>query len=247
MLPNSNGNDVLAALNNLIDSTLDFINCSYIKNSQHKQIVNLQDEIREKTMTYVRAEEMPAIARAMTDIHLCTPILNTCDQLKKLLQSLAMQLTDQLFRENVDATLLSCIKTYSLSSHYDLLAETLDKFKEYADHILELCRLLRHVSELDVFEVTCEHHYAVFNYLTHMIQSSAGTAALYPNCRSAVENLNLYCECWENQINEFSVLVKEMQEFIHGIKSNKSVYLSLPRPGVILIFFTNLFNIFLEA
>lgn len=113
-----------------------------------------------------------------------------------------------------------------------MLIAALDKFKEYADHVLELCKLLRHISSLDLFEVTCEHHYNVFDYLSKMIQSAAGTAALYPQCKSAIENLNLYCESWENQVNDLSVLVKEMQELISGAgSSNKTVYFSLPRPG----------------
>jgi hypothetical protein len=70
-----------------------------------------------------------------------------------------------------------------------------------------------------------------------MIHSSAGTAALYPNCKSAIENLNLFCGQWENQINDLSVLVKEMQEIISGVKSSKNIYLSLPRPGVNKTFF----------
>lgn len=139
---------------------------------------------------------------------------------------------DQLFRENVDATLLQCIRTYALGNHYDLLMETLDKFKSYADHVLELCTLMRHVSDLAVFEVTCEHHHAVFDYLARTMQSAAGTAALFTGCRAARDNLELYCDCWTMQVNELSVLVKEMNEYLHGIKSNKSVYLSLPRPGV---------------
>lgn len=143
-----------------------------------------------------------------------------------------MLLANNLFRENQDATLLNCIKTYSLSNHYDLLIETLDKFKEYSDHVLEICKMLRHISNLDVFEVTCEHHFSVFENLSKMLQSSAGTVALYPTCKSANENLNLYCENWETQINDLSILVKEMQEYISGVKSSKSVYLSLPRPGV---------------
>lgn len=95
--------------------------------------------------------------------------------------------------------------------------------------------MLRHISTLDVFEVTCEHHLNVFENLAKMLQSSAGSAALYPVCKSATENLNLFCESWENQINDLSILVKEMQEYINGAKSSKSVYLSLPRPGVNLI------------
>jgi hypothetical protein len=87
-----------------------------------------------------------------------------------------------------------------------------------------------------VIEVTCEHHYNVFDNFSKMIHSSAGTAALYPTCKSSIENLNLYCDSWESQINELSILVKEIQELLNGLKSPKSVYLSLPRPGVSAFF-----------
>lgn len=246
MVSNSSENLVPSALKNLIESTLDFTDSAHVRNEHREQILGLQLEIREKTLAYLRATESRSTssddlisggspARSIDNL-LCTPILNACDQLKKLLQSVSMQLTDQLFRDNLDAHLLASIRTYSLSNHYDLLVDTLDKFKDYSSHVLELCRLMRHVSELDVFEVTCEHHHAVFDYLTNMIQSSAGTAALYSTCRASVENLTLYCDVWEAQVNELSVLVKEMHEFMRGIKSNKSVYLSLPRPGVSINF-----------
>ncbi len=70
-----------------------------------------------------------------------------------------------------------------------------------------------------------------------MIQSAAGTAALYPQCKSAMENLYLYCDSWETQVNDLSILVKEMQDLISSMSSGskasggKTVYFSLPRPG----------------
>jgi hypothetical protein len=42
--------------------------------------------------------------------------------------------------------------------------------------------------------------------------------------------LDVLCRFWEQQINDFSVLVKEIQESLEG-RGEKTVYLSLPRPG----------------
>jgi hypothetical protein len=42
--------------------------------------------------------------------------------------------------------------------------------------------------------------------------------------------LDVLCRFWEQQINDFSILVKEIQDFIEG-RGEKTVYLSLPRPG----------------
>lgn len=168
LISETNGeNLVLSALNILIDSTQDFTDSLYINNDQRERIIRLQNEISEKTIFFLKDttnqeqnsdqqdqydQNLGACSSSLnTDpnnnnltnkfnnkIFKCSPILNDCEVLKKLLQSQTMQLANCLFRENQDATLLNCIKTYSLSNHYDLLIETLEKFKEYSDHVLEV-------------------------------------------------------------------------------------------------------------
>jgi len=254
LIAESNDHALASTLTTLIDSTQDFTDSLYINNEQRERIMRLKNEITEKTQCFMRnnnvrcgligaecdannnnnnnnTSKSPSNQPNQRTFISCKSILDDCEILKKILQTYAMQLANNLFRENQDATLLNCIRTYCASNHYDLLVETLDKFKDYADHVLEICKLLRHVSLLDIFEVTCEHHYNIFEKYTKLIQSAAGTAALFPNCRAANDNLNLYCEYWENQINDLSVLVKEMQDFFNGMKSKKSIYYSLPRPG----------------
>jgi hypothetical protein len=52
----------------------------------------------------------------------------------------------------------------------------------------------------------------------------------HPSSRAAKECLDVLCRSWAQQINDFSVLVKEIQDFIEG-RGEKTVYMSLPRPG----------------
>ena len=190
---------ILNALSCLIDSTQDFTDSLYINNDQRERIIRLQNEIREQTLLYLKEEhrlkqEAAATAAAtaaavaeqdqqttsvsandqqtstrFTRLFKTSPILNDCEVLKKLLQSQTMQLANCLFRENQDATLLNCIRNYSATNHYDHLIETLDKFRDYSEQVLELCKLLRHISTLDLFEVTCEHHHNVFDNLAKMV------------------------------------------------------------------------------
>ncbi len=152
---------VLNALNSLIDSTQDFTDSLFINNEQRERIIRLQNEIREKTLLYLKEEiqtkqnneknKLESANNAIDDeecnsesnknmnrFFKATPILNDCEVLKKLLQTQTMQLTNCMFRENQDATLLNCIKSYAMSNHYDLLIDSLDKFKEYSDHVLEV-------------------------------------------------------------------------------------------------------------
>ena len=53
---------------------------------------------------------------------------------------------------------------------------------------------------------------------------------MHPTSRVPRESLDVLCRFWEQQINDFSILVKEIQDLIEG-RGEKTVYLSLPRPG----------------
>ena len=141
MIAEASGDLVLNSLNDLIESTQDFTDSLYVSNDQRERITRLQNEIRDQTLSYLKEEtthhdinnNSPDLNKSVT-----SRILNNCDVLKKLLQAQTMQIVNNLFKENQDAVLLNCLKKYSLLNHYDLLIDTLDKFKEYSDHVLEV-------------------------------------------------------------------------------------------------------------
>ena len=61
--------------------------------------------------------------------------------------------------------------------------------------------------------------------------SSAQTLAHYATSKIAKENFEVFADAWAAQINDLSVLVKDINEICQG-KSERQVYMSLPRPGV---------------
>jgi hypothetical protein len=60
---------------------------------------------------------------------------------------------------------------------------------------------------------------------------SAQSLSQYPNSKIAQENLDMFADSWETQINDLSIMVKEINDVCQG-RGEKPVYLSLPRPGV---------------
>jgi len=63
-----------------------------------------------------------------------------------------------------------------------------------------------------------------------MLQAAA-TLACYSTSKMAAENIDVFANAWSSQINDLSVLVKDINDACHG-KADRQVYLSLPRPGV---------------
>ena len=60
---------------------------------------------------------------------------------------------------------------------------------------------------------------------------STKTLGQYSCSKIAKENVDVFNDAWASQINDLSVLVKDVNDACQG-KTDRQVYLSLPRPGV---------------
>lgn len=77
--------------------------------------------------------------------------------LQKQLQVAAMDQIGLVFRTNEDHTILSSLKTCAVSGDIDGVEKYLEKFREHAAHIQEVCRLLHHISFTDSLHVYSGH------------------------------------------------------------------------------------------
>lgn len=73
--------------------------------------------------------------------------------------------------------------------------------------------------------------YILLFFSVYQTLNAAQTLAQYPGSKIARENLDVFADAWESQINDLSILVKDVNDVVQG-KMEKQVYLSLPRPGV---------------
>ncbi|CAF0862489.1 unnamed protein product [Didymodactylos carnosus] len=232
--PNSTSKENLEQLcNNTIDNTQDFTDSPYISHEQREKVLDyhkrLQDELAE-VVKYATAEK--TLMNRQNDMLpvAISNIQQTARDFRRQLENMAMFRASEFFRTHDEGALLNEIKTYSITGRMDLLQESSDRFKEQADIALELSKLLRHISSCDQLQVSSEYHDNMFQNLSDMIMCASQSLASHQNSRVPKENLDVLCRFWEQQINSFSVLVKEIQDFISG-KGEKTVYLSLPRPG----------------
>jgi hypothetical protein len=53
-----------------------------------------------------------------------------------------------------------------------------------------------------------------------------------PGSKVAKENMDVFAEAWAQQMSELSTLVRDVSDSFHGNKTDKQLYLSLPKPGV---------------
>lgn len=52
--------------------------------------------------------------------------------------------------------------------------------------------------------------------------SAAETLALHPTSKIAKENLDVFCEAWESQLSDMSILVREINDVFEGKRGKKA-------------------------
>ncbi|CAF3144823.1 unnamed protein product [Rotaria socialis] len=213
--------------NTTIDNSQDFTDSIYISIEQREKVLQCHKKLQEQLADIIKLmfdDQNDVFTTAIQTIQ------ETAREFRQQLEQMAIFRASEFFRTHDENILLNELKSYSLSNRTDLLQESIDRFHEQAEIAIELSKLLRHISSCDQLQVSSEYHDMIFQNLSNMIVSSSQSLAAHPNSRVGKENLDALCRCWEEQINDFSILVKEIQDFIEG-RREKTVYLSLPRPG----------------
>ncbi|XP_072364829.1 alpha-catulin isoform X3 [Scyliorhinus torazame] len=152
-------------------------------------------------------------------------------ELRRELQNTAVESTGDLLRCYTEHVVLKALKVSGVEANLEALAECTCKLSEHKEQLAETSRLLRHVSGTEPLAITCLHAEETFQVVGPQIISAAQTLALHPSSKIAKENLDVFCEAWESQLNDMSILLKEINDVFEGRRGEKRAYLSLPRPG----------------
>ncbi|XP_043364446.1 alpha-catulin isoform X6 [Dermochelys coriacea] len=153
------------------------------------------------------------------------------NELKRELHHAATSLAADLLKYHADHMVLKALKITGVEGNLEAVAEYTCKLSEQKEQLVETCRLLRHVSGTEPLEITCIHAEDTFQVTGPQIISAAETLTLHPSSKIAKENLDVFCEAWESQLSDMSMLLREINDVFEGRRGEKRAYLSLPRPG----------------
>ncbi|KAI6222192.1 hypothetical protein M3Y95_00958600 [Aphelenchoides besseyi] len=228
---------LIGALDSLCEMTHDFTESAYTLDHQKEQILDFLEECRFEMSNLV---QQPTGDGLMNDqirvegIEVGVERLNRrLKDLQKQLQQVAMDQIGAVFRMNDDHTILGSLKTCSVSGDIDGVEKYLEKFREHAIHIQQVCRLLYHISITDSLHVRTGHAERSLRSLAPLISFAGRTLCIHPSSRIARENLEVFCDTWAAHINDLSRLSRDCDAAAAGrVAAERQAYMSLPRPGV---------------
>ncbi|XP_022111474.1 alpha-catulin-like isoform X2 [Acanthaster planci] len=222
-------------LDTVIDTTQDFTDSAYTSHEHRERILTLRDRARTDLRTLAgvgTALEKKPNKQQEQDLEMCVQQMSkTLLDLKKQLQNTALDQASEIFRSSDDQDLLANLKQRGAAGELDRVEEHALKFSEHSEQLQEACRLLGHIAGTVPLAISADYAENNIKSLGPQIVALATTLAIHPSSKIAKESLEVFSDTWESQVNDLSLLVKEINDCCQGKTSEKQVYLSLPRPG----------------
>ncbi|VDK74918.1 unnamed protein product [Litomosoides sigmodontis] len=223
---------LISALDSLCEMTQDFTDSAYTPHHHREQILDFLEECRFELTNLLQPDVTDERLRNGS-IEVSVDRLNRrLKDLRKQLQIVAMEQISEVLRTDEDQVILSSIKTCSVSGDIDGVEKFLEEFREHAEHIQEVCRLLHHISLTDALHVATGHAERNLRSLAPLTLLAGRTLCIHPSSRIARENVEVFCDTWTQCVNDLSRLAKETDAATSGcLAAEKQAYMSLPRPG----------------
>nr|XP_033323883.1 alpha-catulin-like [Megalopta genalis] len=183
-----------AALDTAIERTHDFTDSAYTSHEHRENILLLCDRVKLELNSLLRvgnsmqnyeggsgspSAEMEQAVQA---------VFNATKDLRQQLCATAMeQMADLGQVTKAGLELVSTIKNLALANDINSFEET--KFEEYLDHIVEVCRIIRHVAPTETLSVSAKFTAINLKMYGPQVLTAARTLARHPTSKIAKENL----------------------------------------------------------
>uniref|UniRef100_A0A915PY69 Alpha-catenin n=1 Tax=Setaria digitata TaxID=48799 RepID=A0A915PY69_9BILA len=224
---------LISALDSLCEMTQDFTDSAYTPHHHREQILDFLEECRFEMTNLIQPDVADEPLRNENIEVTVERLTRRLKDLRKQLQIVAMEQISEVLRANEDQVILSSIKACSVSGDIDGVEKFLEEFREHAEHIQEVCRLLHHISLTDGLHVATGHAERNLRSLAPLTLLAGRTLCIHPSSRIARENVEVFCDTWAQCVNDLSRLAKETDTAASGrLAAEKQAYMSLPRPGV---------------
>ncbi|XP_022186503.2 alpha-catulin isoform X2 [Nilaparvata lugens] len=224
-----------AALDTIVERTQDFTDSAYTSHEHRENILMLCDRVKLQLNQLLRVGVSLETSDEYSPTHEMESAVVSClkatRDLRAQLQATATEQTRDLaavLRGGHD--LVAQMRNTALAAvDQDRLEQTADRFHEFVDHLLEICKLMRHVASSETLQVSARYAEINLRIYGPQVVTAAHTLNQHPTSKIAKENLEVFADMWQALISDVSTICKDV---IEGDRQpEKQTYMSLPRPG----------------
>ncbi|XP_032683006.1 alpha-catulin isoform X2 [Odontomachus brunneus] len=225
-----------SALDTVVERTQDFTDSAYTSHEHRENILLLCDRAKLELNTLLRIGnsmnyEGGGGSPSSEMEQAVVGVLRATRDLRQQLSTTTMEQAGDLGQvTKAGQELVSTIRNLALANDIDRLQESSDRFHEYIEHILEVCKLLRHVALSESLQVSAKFTEINLRIYGPQVVTAAHTLARHPTSKIAKENLEVFADMWQWLMTDVTTVAKDVLELSQN-RPEKQVYMSLPRPG----------------
>ncbi|KAJ6646035.1 Alpha-catulin [Pseudolycoriella hygida] len=227
--------ELMAALDKVVEKTQDFTDSAYTTHEHRENILLLCDRVKLELNQCLRmAINMEQFPSSSFDIDnaVDSVLTATQDLSNQLFMAVADQISDlgRVIKHGID--MVYSLRTVALNQELDKLQEYSDRFHDYIDHILDVCKLLRHIALSETLHVQAKFTEINLRIYGPQVITACRALSMHPNSKIAKENLEVFADMWQWLASDVNAISKEIIQMVQALtKPDRTEYLSLPRPG----------------
>ncbi|XP_048521512.1 alpha-catulin [Dendroctonus ponderosae] len=226
-----------SALEAVLERTQDFTDSAYTSHEHREAILEASERLKAEldhllqlyaTVVQTGFEGAANSSEVEESVQAC---INSARDLSRHLANAAInQAQDLNTATKQGLEIVTDIRQQALSGDVERLNRTSDQFQDSIDHILEVCKLLRHVAVSETLQVSAKFTEINLRVYGPQVVTAANTVSLHPGSKISQENLEVFAEMYQWLVSDVTTIVKDVLEASQA-KPEKQVYMSLPRPG----------------
>ncbi|XP_068626620.1 alpha-catulin [Battus philenor] len=234
-----------STLRALVERTHDFTDSAYTSHDHRQRILALAEriayELERLVAVAVSVEEQGSSGSGAALESACTGATSAAGELERALVAAAREqardlppLADDARRLATDLAYIGNPPRPIASTCGERESERLhniaSRLHEQLDHIIEVCKLLRHIAMSETLQVSAKFAEINLRIYGPQVVTAARTLAAHPGSAVARENLDVFVDMWAWLLADAARLAKELLDLTDD-RPDKQQYSSLPRPG----------------
>ncbi|XP_052758801.1 alpha-catulin isoform X2 [Galleria mellonella] len=222
----------------LVERTHDFTDSAYTSHEHRQRILALAEriayELERLVAVAVSVEEQGSSGAGAALESACAGATSAASELERALVAAARDQARDLAPLADEARRLASDLAHIASSCGERESERLhniaSRLHEQLDHIIEVCKLLRHIAMSETLQVSAKFAEINLRIYGPQVVTAARTLAAHPGSAAARENLDVFVDMWAWLLADAARLARELLDLTDD-RPDKQQYSSLPRPG----------------
>ncbi|XP_058982209.1 alpha-catulin isoform X1 [Musca domestica] len=221
---------LLISFDRILENIHDFTDSPYTSHEMRESILIYCDHCTRELNKYLRIVvkqgDQPYAKDPYQDEYIDTVLSAVKTLSEQLVASAAEQSRDMFHALKMSTELVNSLNAIISQQNLPQFTQKVNEFHEHCDHILDVCKLLRHIAVQDALKEQASHVSINLRIYGPQVILAAKILTKFPLSNVASENFDAFVEMWTWLVSEVNIVAKKILESMAVISEQDLKYLT---------------------